>query len=642
MGQSGLFFTVLLLAAGLCQRGLAKPRFSNVFQSSMVLQRGQSIKVWGFDAAAGTDVIVALGPPETVPLLHGRGTSRPNGTWEVVLPPAPPAAIGLSMYLILVEQGSPEPAQTLEDVTVGDVYLFAGQSNVDLPEAYAHQFDAAAQEQEERFAANMGHAGLLRIMIVPNQVPGVDYKTVTPAAELTDAADCQLCAPPFRQEDGHYQYCQCNALNWARANATNVRGFSALGWFTASAIWHSRPNLRGVPLGLIRSSKGGTKIMKWSPQSAVATCSRRRRRYLASSLYANMIHPFAGLHFSAVIWMHGASDTGTNADDRGPQYYACALPALIRSWRDTLGQQLPFIVVELPAYCNELDWRTFRTWCDQNSSRLQSVDYHLPRMRLSQHAAEELSSVYIVTAMDFGSLHPFKGSIHSDKKKELGKRLSIAIFSAVYNDSRALWQGPRVVSAQQLSPDHVHVQFDAADGLVLDAAAKCPPAVLPVYCTGAGFELQGQTGLWTSVATVALATQNSVVLKAATNMSGEQVQRVRYAFADWPVCSLRGRADGIPARIFDIDVKPGDISSLRKSDKKQLHREGNADTRNVKPGGISNPRKSDKKQVHREGNADKRNKTSTSNGTNLTLIHTPEISEDFMQSPSVTERLNWE
>jgi len=270
-----------------------------------------------------------------------------------------------------------------------------------------------------------------------------------------------------------------------------------------------------------------------------------------------MIHPLVGLRFSAVVWMHGASDTGTHADDRGPEYYACALPALIQGWREKLGHNLPFIVVELPAYCNELDWRTFRTWCDQSSSRLQSPDYNLPHMRLSQHAAEELSSVYLVTAMDFGSLHPFKGSIHSDKKKELGERLSGAILAAVFNDSRALWQGPRVVSAQQVSSDHVHVQFDAADGIVLDADARCPPSILPVYCTGAGFELQDRAGLWTTAASVALASQNTVVLKAATNISGEEVRRVRYAFADWPVCSLHGRADGIPARIFDINVSGG-------------------------------------------------------------------------------------
>ena len=49
------------------------------------------------------------------------------------------------------------------------------------------------QEAEEKFAdANSD----IRLMIVPNQVPGLDY-TATPAKELTDVPDCPMCAPPF-------------------------------------------------------------------------------------------------------------------------------------------------------------------------------------------------------------------------------------------------------------------------------------------------------------------------------------------------------------------------------------------------------------------------------------------------------------
>jgi len=47
----------------------AAPRFSNVFHSNMVLQRGKPIDVWGFDADSGTNLMVALGVPDAVPLL---------------------------------------------------------------------------------------------------------------------------------------------------------------------------------------------------------------------------------------------------------------------------------------------------------------------------------------------------------------------------------------------------------------------------------------------------------------------------------------------------------------------------------------------------------------------------------------------
>jgi hypothetical protein len=85
----------------------------------------------------------------------------------------------------LVLKSGGDAVQTLTDICIGDVYLFSGQSNIDVPEAYGHQFDPAAQAKEEAFAdANPD----LRLMIVPNQLPGLDY-TAAPAAELADVPD---------------------------------------------------------------------------------------------------------------------------------------------------------------------------------------------------------------------------------------------------------------------------------------------------------------------------------------------------------------------------------------------------------------------------------------------------------------------
>jgi len=402
-------------------------------------------------------------------------------------------------------------------------------------------------------------------MIVPNLGPDRNvFGSSEPAREFAEVGNCDFCPPPFGS-DSHYSYCQCDSLKWARANASNVRGFSALAWFTASAAWRGIDRLKTVPLGLVRISKGGTKIMKWSPQDAVATCSRRRRRYLASTLWANMVQPLAGLQFKAAIWMHGASDTGPPADDQGPEYYSCALPTMINAWRDALGQALPFLVVELPAYCNEMDSLTFKTWCDQNTSRLSTVDYHLPQMRVAQTAVEKLSSVFMVTAMDFGSLHPLQGSIHSDRKEELGRRLATALRAKVYGDSAALWQGPKALAAERLGSHGVRISFSTIGGLQLDAEARCPPQVLPVYCTGSGFELQDDNGVWTAAPSAELGPNDTVLLKVAHPDRSQGLLRVRYAFADWPVCSIYGKQDAIPARIFDMPIRGGTGSGFMPS-----------------------------------------------------------------------------
>mmetsp|Transcript_129956 Transcript_129956/g.259243 ORF Transcript_129956/g.259243 Transcript_129956/m.259243 type:complete len:358 (+) Transcript_129956:1-1074(+) len=276
-----------------------------------------------------------------------------------------------------------------------------------------------------------------------------------------------------------------------------------------------------------------------------------------------MVQPLVGIHFKAAIWMHGASDTGPAADDQGPEYYSCALPTMINSWREAIGQTLPFLIVELPAYCNEMDSRTFKTWCDQTTSRLNAVDFNLPQMRIAQTAAEQLSSVFMVTAMDFGSLHPLQGSIHSDRKEELGKRLATALQANVYGDSAALWQGPRAMRAERFGSRGVRVIFSTTGGLQLDAEARCPTQVLPLYCTGSGFELQADDGVWTVAASAELGPNDTVLLDASHLQKMQGLLRVRYAFADWPVCSMYGKSNGIPARIFDLPIHGGtDLESV--------------------------------------------------------------------------------
>ena len=99
-----------------------------------------------------------------------------------------------------------------------------------LPDA--NQFDPAAQVTEEAFADE--HGKDVRLMIVPNQVMGLHY-TSTPAQELADVPDCQLCGPAF-DASSLYKFCTCNALRWAQANSSVVRGFSATAWFTGAAL----------------------------------------------------------------------------------------------------------------------------------------------------------------------------------------------------------------------------------------------------------------------------------------------------------------------------------------------------------------------------------------------------------------------
>jgi sialate O-acetylesterase len=296
-----LWFTLAALAAAGTSATGAAPRFSNVFASRMVLQRDEAIEIWGFGSSsssfsAATRLVVTLGNASAA------ATAATDGSiWHATLPAMPAttacASSGGEGLQLQLKQGQ-HILQTLHDICVGDLYLFSGQSNIDIPEAYGHQFDPAAQSAEEQFAEE--HGAALRIMIVPNQVHGLNY-TSSPARELADVPDCQLCAPPFGAGGGEpYQYCQCNSLRWARANSSNIRGFSATAWFTGAAILRAATETaeEAVPIGLLRSSWGGTKIREWSSPTALAKCPGTAA---GGKLFASMIQPFVGLKFKAVI-----------------------------------------------------------------------------------------------------------------------------------------------------------------------------------------------------------------------------------------------------------------------------------------------------------------------------------------------------
>ena len=336
-----------------------------------------------------------------------------------------------------------------------------------------------------------------------------------------------------------------------------------------------------VPIGIIQSDVPGTPIQKWTSAAAIRGCSAANATAAdASVLYNTMIYPLlkARQAFSSIVWYQGESNVGAATPWDGAAYYTCALPAMIKDWRSTVNptvySKTPFFVVELAAYCNNHDESTFMTFCDANTTQLTSRDIHLPALRVAQSAALTLPNVYIESAMDLGSLHPLPyASIHPTNKQEVARRLALAMRHAVYGDDAVVYEGPRPVAAKQQQSDPtntthmmsgaqptsftVTIAFSTqanSGGLALNTSAACTSSVLGVYCPRAqlaGFEvLSVATRAWGAPTTVALTHDNrSVVIGTASRVS-----RVRYAYADWPVVSLRNADGGLPARVFDLTV----------------------------------------------------------------------------------------
>ena len=104
-----------------------------------MLQRDKPIEVWGFDAPASSSALTIHYGANAV---EAYWPVAADGSWRAVLPALPGAPCN-STALVLKARGV--TVQSLSDVCIGDLHLFAGQSNIDIGESYANQFSPVAQ-----------------------------------------------------------------------------------------------------------------------------------------------------------------------------------------------------------------------------------------------------------------------------------------------------------------------------------------------------------------------------------------------------------------------------------------------------------------------------------------------------------------
>ena len=107
-------------------------RFSNVFSSSMVLQRNKPIQFWGFGTPLpGMTVCLGL---DCIPATFATQQLEHGGrSWSVILPARNATTTSMTLTLRGADNAT---LQKLCDIVVGDVYLFSGQSNIDIPQTY--------------------------------------------------------------------------------------------------------------------------------------------------------------------------------------------------------------------------------------------------------------------------------------------------------------------------------------------------------------------------------------------------------------------------------------------------------------------------------------------------------------------------
>lgn len=201
------FIFLLLLLSSFCQPQplQADIRLPNIFSSNMVLQRNQSIKIWGW-ADKREKVELLLGP-----VTYETRADR-EGKWEIIINPMP--AGGPHEIIILGKNDI-----FLNNILFGDVWICAGQSNMQWT------LDQTGYQESD---LNFLNSARVRLFQVPIEM---DY---LPREEVAGG-------------------------DWKSISADNIKHFSAVAYHYGKYIHHET----GVPIGLISSNLGATAIEAW-------------------------------------------------------------------------------------------------------------------------------------------------------------------------------------------------------------------------------------------------------------------------------------------------------------------------------------------------------------------------------------------
>lgn len=202
------FYKVGLVVVIFCfaLRGEAKVKLPDLISNGMVLQRGQSINVWG-----------KAEPNETVNLTFLKKkhatVADEKGDWRIILP----AMKTGGPYTMTINDIQ------VKDILIGDVWLCSGQSNMELPVA------RVTDMFREEISTDSNYP-----MIRQFKVPLV-YDFKTPQTELRSGS------------------------SWKSLTPENVMSFSALAYFLAKDLYTKTK----IPIGLINSSVGGSPVEAW-------------------------------------------------------------------------------------------------------------------------------------------------------------------------------------------------------------------------------------------------------------------------------------------------------------------------------------------------------------------------------------------
>lgn len=404
---------------------------ATIFSDHMVLQREMPVPVWG-TADADEKITVNFAGQNL------EATTGKDGKWMLKLAPLTVNAEPQTLTI----KGATETV-TVNDVLVGEVWLCSGQSNMEMP-LWANGNPRWGNIDGDKIAAASAN-NLIRISRMAkyefSRLPRTDY-----------------------------------AMSWAAIGPDNAKPFSAVAYFFGKELQKKL----NIPIGLVTSHWGGTRIEPWTPpcgfdsvpelastaeavnakipghpvsQNFIKKVNEDYKAWLEkfneaagkselpvpptfpkqlepwanhqqpTVLYNRMIYPFVPFAFRGAIWYQGCSNRSDGS------FYKYKMHALFNGWKKVFqNEDMKFYFVQLAPY------------------RYGNNVYMLPEIQAAQEAfcRETEPQVGMVVINDWGN----PGDIHPHHKEPVGQRLANMALNRTYGRKDIFCDFPRPTGAR--------------------------------------------------------------------------------------------------------------------------------------------------------------------------------------------------
>lgn len=494
-----------------------------IYQDHMMLQRDKILHICGFAAPEVSTVSICLDETQrSVPVRDGR--------FACDFPPQP---AGRGRTLAFYADACAEPDLLFSDISIGDIWMACGQSNMEYflrydahwndtkqaprnPDIHMYNCPRIAYEGQQRKLEHDGFwfqegaeawasfsapgYSFARTVSAELQIPvgiiGCNWGG-TPACAWMDEA--HLNQPPLDVFLREYED-EVSALSPERMEELSMKAWKFEDSYQHGIEWHAM--MHGL------SAKEQAVWMRKHAKDPALPLGPYHH-YRPCGLFHTMIETIAPFSVKGFLWYQGESDSGH------AEIYDQTMEALIDCFRTVWkDDSLPFLFVQLAPFGKWLD-------CD-------SANYAIVRER-QERVSKTVPGTAMVSIMDLGNYD----DIHPKYKMEVGQRLGLLALGKVYG-KQLLCESPEFLSASR-DGRTIRIDFLHAEG-GLHAVTKVPDA----------FRIEGCT-----IQSITLPDSPSLLLTLKENPTGPL--HISYAEEDYCEVRIWNKA-GLPIKPFHCDI----------------------------------------------------------------------------------------